>query len=104
MFGGGSQAVRLFLDNLSWKLSRDFDIKNIQIKYYYPGEDTAEEKKNYNQIANAQSFDAVLIFLQTDISQVTQRSDPYPFGLSSTKLDQTFSMQIYESADRANSI
>ena len=66
--GMGSSLERIFLNQLTDKLIKDFSLKSITATYEYLGKNIEEAKKNYDGI-KINNYDAILFFNPTDTSQ-----------------------------------
>ena len=62
--GVGKSLERIFLDDLSDKLIKDFALKKIKASYIYLGNTTEEVTKNYKEI-NKSKYNAILLFFPT---------------------------------------
>lgn len=67
LIGMGSSLERIFLNDLSDKLIKDFASKKITASYIYLGKTTEEAKGNYKEI-NRDNYKAILFFFPTDTS------------------------------------
>ncbi|CAN5439328.1 hypothetical protein BH11BAC3_BH11BAC3_21680 [soil metagenome] len=63
--GVGSSLERIFLNDLSDKLIKDFASKKVFASYIYIGKNTTEAKENYKEI-NRDNYKAILLFFPTD--------------------------------------
>ena len=70
--GMGSSLERIFLNDLSNKLIKDFSSKRITATYLYLGKTTEEAKKNYD-VTNMSNYDAILFFHPTDTNRFDVR-------------------------------
>ena len=61
--GMGSSLERIFLNDLSDKLIKDFSSKRITATYLYLGKNTEEAKKNYD-VTNMGNYDAISLALR----------------------------------------
>ena len=68
IIGIGSSLERIFLNDLSDKLIKDFSSKKITATYIYLGKNAEEAKKNYDA-ANTHNYNAILFFHPTDTSR-----------------------------------
>ncbi len=67
LVGIGSSLERIFLNDLSDKLIKDFASKQIKASYVYLGRTTEEARKNYNDIVTG-TYNTILFFSPTDTS------------------------------------
>ena len=107
--GIGSSLERIFLDDLSNKLIKDFSSKKIVATYSYIGKTMPDANKNYKEV-NKDGYKAVLLFRPTDTSwfDIEHKSAglggiPTPIGFLSTSFSrnrttyqQTFSLQLFK--------
>jgi len=108
LVGMGASLERMFLDDLSNKLIKDFSSKKIVATYTYLGKNTAEAKQHYQEI-NKDGYKAVFLFCPTDTSVFdikhlsTSIIIPVPGGVLNlrpgrkrTMYEQTFDLQLFK--------
>lgn len=107
LIGIGSSATRIFLDDLSQHLKKNFMDDRIETKYHYAGIDLKKAKADFDTI-NKQGFKAILCFLPNDPAvfevqaHLTGMSVPSRFGpityrraSSSILYQQGFDFQLH---------
>ena len=109
LLGIGSSLERIFLDELSNKLIKDFSSKKIVATYSYIGKTLPDANKNYKEV-NKDGYKAVLLFRPTDTSwfDIERKTAgffivPTTTGLlniyasrNRTTYQQTFSLQLFK--------
>jgi hypothetical protein len=107
ILGIGSTPTRIFLDDLSNKLVKEFSKKHISVSYFFLGEDVAEAKREFAKI-NMAGYKAILWFLpkgsvffdnetytRRRVDPITGRSGAVTH-YSVLKYKQAFDFQLYK--------
>ena len=95
VFGTGSPFMRLFVDNLYDDLTIGFEKRNIETNYHFLGSDSSDVVNKFAECMQVESFDAILVFTQADISEVTESN----YLWRRMNLNQMIKIQLI---DRAN--
>ena len=99
VFGAGTLAVRLVLDNLYENLVADLKEKGIESDYHFLGSDKEHALNEFTKILQSENCDAVMILTQADASQITEISYLEDLPFRNIKLDQAIGIQFFDLED-----
>jgi hypothetical protein len=90
--GVGTAATKIFLDNFSNNLIRNFNERGVNARYYFLGRDVIEAKKRFDSL-NKSGYKAVLLFLPTNYAIFGSTSSSIS-NLNLTRLLEMFVFKV----------